>query len=275
MSRNARCRRSGRSARSRTRRRCADRDCCGECRSTAARCPTRAAAGTSPQTLKSRRRSLNGEVANRTSSSRRASALELAALGRRVAVAEDQQVHLVGGSPLRSNLDQRAGRWVGQRSVDEHVFGIDRGRPDLAESVAAVALRVTVTGAAAPGTAPTRGTCASRSWPRRSSPTRRRSRRSRANRAAVRRRVPDLEAVLAELRLVERPARGGPATRGSTTAVEARRAPALRCRCGIVDAHSAQPWRRGHLGRHGGDGQQRNQQRAHRTSSKRVWPTKS
>ena len=68
--------------------------------------PDSRAAGARPQTLKSLRRSLNGEVANRMSTIRRASFSNFGALGGGVAVAEQQQVDLAGGIAVA--LDRRS-----------------------------------------------------------------------------------------------------------------------------------------------------------------------
>src|SRR5207249_7501101 len=67
-------------------------------------------------------------------------ALELRPLGRGIAVAENQQVELVGRIPALVNLDDRpcGGRCSG--SVDELVGGIDRESPDVAKGIPDVAL---------------------------------------------------------------------------------------------------------------------------------------
>ena len=101
--------------------------------------PDSAAAGQSPQTLRSLCRLWNGSTAKRIAISRRASLLALAALGGRVAVAEDQEVELVGRVAGALQRDQVAG---GRRTrgVDQHVVRVDHQRPDLVEVVRLVAL---------------------------------------------------------------------------------------------------------------------------------------
>jgi len=63
----------------------------------------------------------------------------LAALGRGVAVAEDQEVELLGRLARALESDQLAGRRR-RRRVDQQVVGIDHRRPDLPEVVGPVAL---------------------------------------------------------------------------------------------------------------------------------------
>ena len=99
--------------------------------------PDSAAAGQSPQTLKSARRLLNGSVGEEDLHQPARVGLELAALGRGVAVAEDQEVDLVGRVARALQRDERRRPTGGARAVDEHVVGIDDQRPDLAEVVGA------------------------------------------------------------------------------------------------------------------------------------------
>ena len=101
--------------------------------------PDCAAAGTSPQMLMSCCRSLKGDVWNKVATSLRASRSNLATLGRRVAVAEDQQIQLRRRVAALVKLDHRAGR---SRGVAQHelVCRIDRHGPYVAEHVLRVAL---------------------------------------------------------------------------------------------------------------------------------------
>src|SRR5262245_7419641 len=65
--------------------------------------------------------------------------LELPALGRRIAVAEDEEVHLLTRLAVLLDRDDRAGR-RGRRRIDVHVFRVHDQRPDLAEGVLRVPL---------------------------------------------------------------------------------------------------------------------------------------
>ena len=113
--------------------------------------------------------------------------LELAALGRRVAVAEDQEIDLVRRVAILLELDERSGRrpattcprtcpWDRRRRSTRR--GTGSSRPACAGR----------SGPACPAreSAAIRETCDSSPWLRRSFPTRRTPTRNRANRARVR-----------------------------------------------------------------------------------------
>src|SRR4030095_13290667 len=65
--------------------------------------------------------------------------LELSALGGRVAVSQDQKVHLLGRRTRLLDLEKSAPRRRGG-GVDENVLWAQRERPDLVEGVLGVAL---------------------------------------------------------------------------------------------------------------------------------------
>ena len=73
--------------------------------------PDCGAGGTRPQTLMSRSRSLKGEVPKKHFQQPPGVALELAPLGRGVAVAENQQIELLRRIARLVQLDQRDRRW--------------------------------------------------------------------------------------------------------------------------------------------------------------------
>ena len=101
--------------------------------------PDSLASGQSPQTLKSPRCSLNGEVRKRISVRRLASLLELPPLGRGVAVPQDEEVDLPRRVAALLESEERPGRG-GERGVDRGVGGIDDRRPDGVEVVSRIAL---------------------------------------------------------------------------------------------------------------------------------------
>jgi hypothetical protein len=90
--------------------------------------PDSSAGGQSPQTLNSSRRSAKGATAKSAALNCRA----------RVAVAEEENVHLVGRVPALLDLDQLLARRLG--GVGQEVAGVDLDRPDLLEGVLLVAL---------------------------------------------------------------------------------------------------------------------------------------
>ena len=147
--------------------------------------PDSAAAGHRPQTLKSSAALLEGREGEEDVGEPPRVLLELRALGRRVAVAEDQEVHLRGGIAVLLDREERR-RATGGGRVDEHVRR-DRRASDQTSRNAL--LRVPLLqhdldrSPRAPGSAATRGRCGASPSLRPSSPTRRRSRRSRASRA--------------------------------------------------------------------------------------------
>ena len=84
-------------------------------------------------------RSLNGDGRQQRGGKTPGVALELGALARRVAVAEDQQIQLPGRIAALMDLDQRSGIGAGSAN-DELVRRIDFRAPDIAKRVPGIAL---------------------------------------------------------------------------------------------------------------------------------------
>ena len=176
--------------------------------------------------------------------------LELAALGRRVAVAQDQEVHLVRGVPRLLDLEEWAGR--GRRGgVDEHVLRIEDQRPDLAEGVFGVALLQDDLDRPVGGRKAQRlGESAARILRFvRGLPLAVDGREAARIEDAVRLPVDQLEEVLAEVRVVEQPLRVTRPGQGlQHYPVEAEHLPHGVARVEVVDPHGAggrTPGRRG------------------------------